>query len=130
MDLSLVASNILNPPILAFFMGMLAIFLKSDLEIPAPIPKLFSLYLLFAIGFKGGVELSKSGIDQQLALTIAAAMLMSMLVPIYTFSYGGSNSTPTMPLRSQPPTVPSAPSHLLPQPPSSQHRGSTLTVTW
>jgi len=84
-DLSLVASNILNPPVLAFFMGMAAIFLKSDLEIPAPIPKLFSLYLLFAIGFKGGVELSKSGIDQQVALTILAAMLMSALVPVYTF---------------------------------------------
>ncbi len=85
MDLSLVALNLLNPPVLAFFMGMLAVFLKSDLEIPAPIPKLFSLYLLFAIGFKGGVELSKSGIDQQVALTILAAMLMSMLVPLYTF---------------------------------------------
>ena len=85
MDLSLVASNILNPPVLAFFMGMLAIFLKSDLEIPAPIPKLFSLYLLFAIGFKGGVELSRSGFNQQVGLTILAAMLMSALVPVYTF---------------------------------------------
>lgn len=85
MDLSLVASNILNPPVLAFFMGMLAIFLKSDLEIPAPIPKLFSLYLLFAIGFKGGVELSRSGFNQQVAVTILAAMLMSALVPVYTF---------------------------------------------
>lgn len=85
MDLSLVASNILNPPVLAFFMGLLAVFLKSDLEIPAPIPKLFSLYLLFAIGFKGGVELSKSGFNQQVALTILAAMLMSALVPVYTF---------------------------------------------
>jgi hypothetical protein len=66
-------------------MGMLAVFLKSDLEIPAPIPKLFSLYLLFAIGFKGGVELAKSGFNQQVALTILAAMLMSMLVPLYTF---------------------------------------------
>jgi uncharacterized protein len=84
-DLSLVASNILNPPVLAFFMGLLAVFLKSDLEIPAPIPKLFSLYLLFAIGFKGGVELAKSGFNQQVALTILAAMLMSALVPIYTF---------------------------------------------
>jgi len=84
-DLSLVASNILNPPVLAFFMGLLAVFLKSDLEIPAPIPKLFSLYLLFAIGFKGGVELSKSGFNQQVALTILAAMLMSALVPVYTF---------------------------------------------
>jgi len=84
-DLSLVASNILNPPVLAFFMGLLAVFLKSDLEIPAPIPKLFSLYLLFAIGFKGGVELAKSGFNQQVALTILAAMLMSALVPVYTF---------------------------------------------
>lgn len=85
MDLSLVASNILNPPVLAFFMGLMAVFLKSDLEIPAPIPKLFSLYLLFAIGFKGGVELSRSGFNQQVALTIMAAMLMSALVPVYTF---------------------------------------------
>lgn len=54
MDASLIVSNILNPPILFFFLGMTAVFVKSDLEIPAPIPKLLSLYLLFAIGFKGG----------------------------------------------------------------------------
>ncbi|MEA5550078.1 sodium-dependent bicarbonate transport family permease [Anabaena cylindrica UHCC 0172] len=85
MDVSLIVSNILNPPVLAFFMGMLAVFLKSDLEIPAPIPKLFSLYLLFAIGFKGGVELVKSGISQEVILTMLAAILMACLVPIYTF---------------------------------------------
>lgn len=85
MDVSLIVSNILNPPVLAFFMGMLAVFVKSDLEIPAPISKLFSLYLLFAIGFKGGVELVKSGISQEVLLTILAAMLMSAIVPVYTF---------------------------------------------
>jgi uncharacterized protein len=85
MDVSLIVSNILNPPVLAFFMGMLAVFVKSDLEIPAPISKLFSLYLLFAIGFKGGVELVKSGISQEVILTILAAMLMSAIVPVYTF---------------------------------------------
>ena len=85
MDLSLVASNLLNPPILAFFFGMMAVFVKSDLEIPAPLPKLFSLYLLFAIGFKGGVELVKSGFSQQVAITLLAAMLMAIVVPIYTF---------------------------------------------
>ncbi|AFZ57476.1 sodium-dependent bicarbonate transport family permease [Anabaena cylindrica FACHB-243] len=85
MDVSLIVSNILNPPVLAFFMGMLAVFLKSDLEIPAPIPKLFSLYLLFAIGFKGGVELVKSGISQEVIFTMLAAILMACLVPIYTF---------------------------------------------
>jgi hypothetical protein len=43
---SLILSNFLNPPVLFFFLGMLAIFLKSDLEIPAPLPKLFSLLAL------------------------------------------------------------------------------------
>ncbi len=62
MDGSLILFNILNPPVLFFFLGMLAVFFKSDLEIPQPLPKLFSLYLLMAIGFKGGYELAKSGI--------------------------------------------------------------------
>jgi uncharacterized protein len=85
MDVSLIVSNILNPPVLAFFLGMLAVLLKSDLEIPPPLPKLFSLYLLFAIGFKGGVELVKTGINQQVILTLLAAILMASIVPIYTF---------------------------------------------
>jgi hypothetical protein len=84
-NFSLILSNILNPPVLFFFLGMLAIFVKSDLEIPAPVPKLFSLYLLFAIGFKGGVELIKSGIDQSVVLTMLAAILMACIVPLYTF---------------------------------------------
>ncbi|MBD2384454.1 sodium-dependent bicarbonate transport family permease [Cylindrospermum sp. FACHB-282] len=85
MDVSLIISNILNPPVLAFFMGMLAVFVKSDLEIPPPIPKLFSLYLLFAIGFKGGVELVKSGISQEVILSLLAAVFMACIVPVYTF---------------------------------------------
>lgn len=85
MDGSLILSNILNPPILFFFLGMTAIFVKSDLEIPPPIPKLLSLYLLFAIGFKGGVELVKSGVTQAVILTLVAAILMACLVPVYTF---------------------------------------------
>ncbi|BAT53569.1 hypothetical protein NOS3756_25300 [Nostoc sp. NIES-3756] len=85
MDGSLILSNILNPPVLFFFLGMVAVFVKSDLEIPAPIPKALSLYLLFAIGFKGGVELIKSGVTQDVVLTLAAAMLMACAVPIYTF---------------------------------------------
>ncbi|WP_414562516.1 MULTISPECIES: sodium-dependent bicarbonate transport family permease [unclassified Anabaena] len=85
MDANLIVFNILNPPILFFFLGMIAVFVKSDLEIPAPIPKLFSLYLLLAIGFKGGVELIKSGITQEVVLTLLAAMLMACFVPVYSF---------------------------------------------
>ncbi len=85
MDVSLIASNILSPPVLFFFLGMLAVVLKSDLEIPQPLPKLFSLYLLFAIGFKGGNELVKSGMDREVVLTLLAAIMMACVVPIYTF---------------------------------------------
>jgi uncharacterized protein len=85
MDLNLIVSNILNPPVLFFFLGMIAVFVKSDLEIPPPVPKLFSLYLLLSIGFKGGVELAKSGVDQAVALTLIAAILMACIVPFYTF---------------------------------------------
>lgn len=85
MDISLVVSNLLNPPVLFFFLGMLAVFVKSDLEIPSPIPKLFSLYLLISIGFRGGSELVKSGITQDVFLMIGAAILMACVVPLYTF---------------------------------------------
>ncbi|WRH65350.1 MAG: sodium-dependent bicarbonate transport family permease [Planktothrix sp. GU0601_MAG3] len=80
MDGSLILFNILNPPVLFFFLGMLAVFCKSDLEIPQPLPKLFSLYLLLAIGFKGGYELSESGINPQIALTMMASVVMALVV--------------------------------------------------
>ncbi|CAC5344165.1 MULTISPECIES: sodium-dependent bicarbonate transport family permease [Planktothrix] len=85
MDGSLILFNILNPPVLFFFLGVLAVFCKSDLEIPPPLPKLFSLYLLLAIGFKGGYELSESGINTQIALTLMASIIMALVVPAYSF---------------------------------------------
>jgi uncharacterized protein len=85
MDSSLILSNILNPPVLFFFLGMLAIFVQSDLEIPNPLPKLFSLYLLVAIGFKGGHELYKSGLSPLIIATLGAAIFMASVVPVYSF---------------------------------------------
>lgn len=85
MDFNLILQNILNPPILFFFLGMLAVFLKSDLTIPQPLPKLFSLYLLIAIGLHGGYELSKSGLTFDIFKALALAVFMAILVPIYSF---------------------------------------------
>lgn len=85
MNENLIIFNILNPPVLFFFLGMLAVFVKSDLEIPQPLPKLFSLYLLLSIGFKGGYELSASGINTQVALTLIASVFMASIVPVYSF---------------------------------------------
>ena len=85
MDINLIAQNILNPPILFFFLGMLAVFLKSDLTIPQPLPKLFSLYLLIAIGLHGGYELSKSGLNLYILKALSLAVFMAFLVPIYSY---------------------------------------------
>lgn len=85
MDTTLILSNLLNPPVLFFFLGMLAFLIGSDLEIPQPLPKFFSLYLLLSIGFKGGVELNKSGFSPQVLWTLGAAIMMAMIVPLWTF---------------------------------------------
>ena len=85
MDYNPVIGNLLNPPILFFFLGLAAVFVKSDLEIPAPIPKILSLYLLFAIGFKGGVGLAASGFETQIVIVLIAAVLMASIVPLYAF---------------------------------------------
>lgn len=75
----------LNPPVLFFFLGMLAVFLKSDLAIPQPLPKLFSLFLLISIGLHGGYELSKSGFDSTVFIALFLAVLMASIVPIYSY---------------------------------------------
>ncbi len=85
MDVDLILQNMLNPPVLFFFLGMLAVFFKSELSIPQPLPKLFSLYLLIAIGLHGGYELSKSGLDFYIFKALLIAVGMSLLVPIYSF---------------------------------------------
>lgn len=85
MDIDLILQNMLNPPVLFFFLGMLAVFFKSELSIPQPLPKLFSLYLLIAIGLHGGYELSMSGLDFYIFKALLIAVGMAMLVPIYSF---------------------------------------------
>lgn len=85
MELSLFFSNLTSPPVLFFFLGMLAIRLKVDIEFPEPVPKMLALYLLFSIGFRGGVELRHNGIDLQVLMTLAAGMVMATAVPLYVF---------------------------------------------
>lgn len=85
MDISIIISNFTNPPILFFFLGISAVALRSSLTIPKPLPKFFSLYLLFSIGFRGGVELHKSGIQFEVFSALLLALFLSMIVPLYSF---------------------------------------------
>ena len=61
--LSLAADNLLSPIILCFALGVAASVARSDLNFPEAAAKAMSLYLLFAIGFKGGVSVASHGID-------------------------------------------------------------------
>ena len=85
MNIDIILQNMLNPPVLFFFLGMIAVFVKSELTIPQPLPKLFSLYLLIAIGLHGGYELSQSGFNTYMFKALFIAILMSSIVPIYSF---------------------------------------------
>ncbi len=86
MDIHAITSNLLNPPILFFFLGMIAVALKSDLDMPQPLPRLLSLYLLLSIGFKGGVELRHSAGGSEVVLSLLAAMGMALAVPLVSFT--------------------------------------------
>lgn len=85
MSVDLLLANLLQPAILFFGLGMAARLVKSDLELPQPTPKMLSLYLLMAIGFRGGVELSHGGLDRRAVLMLTAAVVMSALTPVYAF---------------------------------------------
>jgi len=85
MDYSLIIGNLTNPTLLFFVLGVVAALLKSDLEIPPTSAKFISLYLLFSIGFKGGMELSHSGFNKEVWETLGIAILLSLIVPIYTY---------------------------------------------
>lgn len=87
MDLSIIVNNFMSPPILFFFMGMIAVFCRSDLHIPQPLPKLFSMYLLVDIGFHGGVELFHGGLKSEIFLSLASCVLLSILIPVGTFFF-------------------------------------------
>ena len=87
MDWQTILANVLSPAALFFFLGFLAVVLRSDLEIPHPLPKLFSLYLLLSIGYTGGAKLAHAGLTLDVALYIAAAMGMALVVPLYTFFF-------------------------------------------
>ena len=83
--MSVFLTSLSTPPLLFFFLGAAAVAARSDLQIPAQVAKFLSLYLLFAIGFKGGVALSESSIDASVVLTLLAMMVLSAVVPVYTF---------------------------------------------
>ena len=85
MSLDVLLNNFLSPPVLFFFLGLLAVVVKSDLEIPDSISKFLSLFLLFEIGMKGGHELYHSGYSPVAFKVLTVCLLLSFLVPILIY---------------------------------------------
>ena len=80
-------TNLLDPAILFFVFGVLAGAVRSNLEIPAAVAKFLSLYLLMALGLKGGFALAKSGFTPDVALALGAAVAMAFLVPLLGYAF-------------------------------------------
>ena len=85
MNFNLLLENLTNPALLFFVLGLVAVYLKSDLEIPPNSSKFISLYLLFSIGFKGGQELSHETFTSEIGWSMLFGVSISALIPLYTF---------------------------------------------
>ncbi len=88
--LALAAGNLVSPIILSFALGLFASLARSDLSIPEAVAKGLSIYLLFAIGFKGGVSVASHGIDATLALSLLAGLVLSLSLPLVAYALLGA----------------------------------------
>jgi uncharacterized protein len=75
-------SNFLDPATLFFVFGAFAGAVKSNLEIPQPIARFLSLYLLMALGLKGGFALHKSGFTLEIGLALGLAVFLAIIIPL------------------------------------------------
>ena len=80
------AANLTSPAVLFFFMGMFAGAARSELNLPDQAAKTLSLYLMLAIGFKGGAAARTAGMDPQFLLLGAAGLLLSFAIPFIAFA--------------------------------------------
>lgn len=74
--------NLIDPVILFFIVGVLAGAVKSNLEIPPAISRFLALYLLMALGLKGGFALSHSGLTAHVAISLGVAVLLAIVIPL------------------------------------------------
>ena len=80
-------SNFLDPAILFFVFGAFAGAVKSNLEVPQPIARFLSLYLLMALGLKGGFALQKSGFTTEIALALGLAVFLAIITPLIGYLF-------------------------------------------
>jgi uncharacterized protein len=84
--LTLAGANLLTPMILCFALGLAAALARSELSVPEAAAKALSIYLLFAIGFKGGVSVADHGLDGSLIAALIAGVILSFALPFAAFA--------------------------------------------
>lgn len=85
MNLDFLSHDLSNPTFLFFLLGIFAVVIKSDLEIPESSFKFISLYLLFSIGFRGGQELQHSPFNAEIVWSLCFGVTIAAIIPLYTF---------------------------------------------
>ncbi len=83
--LSTAVGTLLSPLILFFVLGFAAALVRSDLEVPKDVTAALSLYLMLAIGFKGGEELVREGLSALLLITAGAGLVLGLILPVIAF---------------------------------------------
>ncbi len=78
--------TLIDPAILFFVFGVLAGLVRSNLEIPPAISRFLSLYLLMALGLKGGFALAQSGLTSEVATGLSLAVLLALLIPVLSYA--------------------------------------------
>lgn len=84
---SLAGQNLLSPVVLFFVLGLAAAMARSDLAIPEQVAKTIALYLMLAIGFKGGAGMAAHGLDARLAGSLLTGLVLSAAIPFVAFAY-------------------------------------------
>lgn len=78
-------ANLLSPIVLAFVLGIIAALVRSDLELPPALYNALSIYLLFAIGLKGGAELSETPLDTFIGPALVT-LFLGIVTPIIAYN--------------------------------------------
>jgi hypothetical protein len=82
--LDVIQANLLSPAVLCFALGLLASIVRTDLRFPEPLYSAITVYLLVAIGMKGGVAIAEAGVAE-VWLPALAALVMGTVIPLWSF---------------------------------------------
>lgn len=85
MSMDLMQSALISPITLCFVLGAIAAFLRSDLKLPEPVFMALSIYLMLAIGLKGGADLAKADLVAMLP-ALTAALLLASGIPLWIYA--------------------------------------------